>query len=216
VAVLSAATLWSASASANPVLRFINSGAATVDVIDNGIGDIDGTSGNIATLYAGGVFGVDLQFGSSNTLAGPPPSIVQKLFYTVTSTGAGTLTMQISEKDLTLADLNNAFLSFGGTTSIGEVSVAAYVDAGNTLFATTTSLLSAGPVGGPAFNGDLQTVLTGTANPFSLTLEVTFEHFGAAVTTGDAELTLLPEPMSTALLGLGLLGAGLMRRRARR
>jgi hypothetical protein len=39
---------------------------------------------------------------------------------------------------------------------------------------------------------------------------------GPGGASGDAELTLLPEPMSTALLGLGLLGAGLMRRRARR
>jgi hypothetical protein len=217
-AVLSLATVWSATADANPVLRISDStaGPGAVEITDESGGDVfGGVPGTIAALYGSAVFGVNLQLGSSNTV-GNPPSLFQTVQFTVDSNAAGTLTLAISEQDLDITQLSQAFLGIGGTTSAGgSVSFAAYIDAGNALFGTGTTLFSGGPLTGLAFSDLLSGAIGGLTDPFSLTLEVTITHAGAAITTGNAQLTLLPEPMTTALLGLGLLGAGLLRRRAR-
>jgi hypothetical protein len=140
---------------------------------------------------------------------------MQDLQFTVDSNAAGMMAIAISERDLTVEDLTVTFLSVGATTD-GSVSVAAFLDAGNALFGTGTALFSTGPSGGPSFNTDLVSLLPGLTGPFSVTLQVTIDHAAACITTGGVALNMLPEPMTTALLGLGLLGAGVMRRRAQR
>jgi hypothetical protein len=216
-AVLSLATVWSATADANPVLRITDSTVPTiVDIVDEGAGDFaSGAPGTIAASYGSAVFGGNVQIGTSLN-SSDPGSIFQTVQFTVDSSAAGTLTLAISEQDLDITQLSQAFLGIGGTTSAGgSVSFAAYIDAGNALFGTGTTLFSGGPLTGLAFSELLSGALGGLTDPFSVTLEVTVTHAGAAITTGNAQLTLLPEPMTTALLGLGLLGAGLLRRRAR-
>lgn len=216
-AVLSLATVWSATADANPVLRVSDStNPGVLLYVDEAPGDLaTGVPGTIAAFYGSAVFGGNFQIGTSQT-SSDPASIFQTVQFTVDSNAAGTLTLAISERDLDITQLSQAFLGIGGTTSTGgSVSFAAYIDAGNALFGTGTTLFSGGPLTDLAFNEALAGAVAGLTDPFSLTLEVTITHTGAAITTGNAQLTLLPEPMTTALLGLGLLGAGLLRRRAR-
>ncbi|MPY72000.1 MAG: PEP-CTERM sorting domain-containing protein [Alphaproteobacteria bacterium] len=188
----------------------------SVDVVDEGLGDFAfGAPGTIATFYGSAVFGSNFQIATSLN-ASDPDSIFQTIQFSVDSNAAGTLTLAISEQNLDITQLSQAFLGIGGTTtSGGSVSFAAYIDAGNALFGTGTTLFSGGPLTDLAFSELLSGALDGLTDPFSVTLEVVITHTGAGITTGNAQLTLLPEPMTTALLGLGLLGAGLMRRRAR-
>lgn len=134
------------------------------------------------------------------------------------SGGTGSMTIMLTQTDLTRT--NAPWMAgFGGTTD-GSVSFQSWIDAGNNAFGLSTLLSDSGlQEGGQSCNGcfsggdsgglgDLS--LTG---PYSWTIVATITHSDARKVTSFDYNVKIPEPSSLALIGLGLIGAGIASRR---
>jgi hypothetical protein len=138
------------------------------------------------------------------------------LLFSAISTGAADAWIYASETDYT--GIGFATFTFGGTTA-GQATVFAWGGFQN------TQLTMMNPIGttplGPftgAFSGTTGEGITNVApfvNPYALTIGVHVVHAGAGSSTGDLNLTVVPEPASMALFGLGLMGFGVASRRRR-
>lgn len=70
-----------------------------------------------------------------------------------------------------------------------------------------------GPFSGGAFSGLTSFVKAIEDGTYEVGIQVVLTHEGAGVSSFDAELTGVPEPGTYALIGAGLLGLGMLRRR---
>jgi hypothetical protein len=137
-----------------------------------------------------------------------------------------TITFRITDTGFTLPGNTDAASGIGGTTatamlggkvaSTAKVDYATYADAGNNPFGLGTLVASAtGLTGAPkSFGADIDKLLK-LGDVYSLTQVITITQTGSGQTSFDANLSLTPvsEPAALALLGSGLLGIGLIRRR---
>jgi hypothetical protein len=130
----------------------------------------------------------------------------------VQSNGPSTLTVLVTQTDVTSA--TNLLSTFAFNALLGTASTAVltnYIDAGNVAFATTTQIATAvlNPVVqavGPIMSG-LPPALFSETEKYVIT-------FGAGVQAISASSQIAaPEPISLAILGSGLIGLGLVRRK---
>ena len=194
-----------------PQLRIFD-GTTTITITDNAAGDLNAIPGVVTWSGAVGVWIVNVDTGLTKPNTGSAIFPVMDLNFVDQSNAAGTLTLSFTETDFGPVSPGGISAQIGGTT-FGTVSYRTYGGNSNTAFDTSNLLTTQGPFGAGAFSGSTTGGSLGAVNPFSLTQVVTITHLGVAVSSGDANITRVPDSgTSILLLGAGLLMLGLFAR----
>lgn len=201
---LAASTLLAAQ-QANALAISISDGVSTITATDS---DSDGF---VTLSSALGLWNFNVVTGFADPAIGTPEVYNMHLNSVNASGGTGTLTVMITDTDLTKT--NASFMTGLGGLTGGSISFATYLSASNTAFSLDTLLDSAG-----TFNGAFSDTASGyivTGGPYALTQVATITHGDRFnISSFDYDIKV-PEPMTLALFGAGLVGMGFIGRRKR-
>lgn len=201
-----AASSLLAAQQANALAISITDGVSTLSATDS---DNDGM---IFLNSALGLWNFNVVTGFADPAIGNPGTYNMHLNSVNASGGTGTLTVMITDTDLTKS--NAGFVAALGGVTGGNISFATYLSASNTAFALDTLLDSAG-----TFNGAFSDTASGyiaTSGPYALTSVATITHADRFnISSFDYDIKV-PEPVTLALFGAGLIGMGFVGRRKRR
>lgn len=194
-----------ATGQANALAIRISDGTSTITANDT---DNDGF---VSLSTALGLWNFNVVTGLADPAIGTPQVYNMHLSSVNAGGGVGSLTVMITDTDIT--KINAQFVSTLGGVTGGNASFATYLSTSNTAFGLDTLLSSAG-----AYNGAFSSTDSGNifvSGPYAMTLVATITHDARTdVTSFDNDIKV-PEPMTLALFGVGLMGMGLVGRRKR-
>jgi len=184
----------------------VSDGVSTVTASDTN------NDGFVFLNTAIGAWNFNVVTGLADPAIGTPQNYGLHLNSVNAGGGMGTLTVMITDTNLTKLDAP-FMTSLGGTTG-GTTSFATYLSASNTEFGLDTLLSSSGTYGG-AFSATDSGYINGLLGPYSITAIGYITHDQAwDISSFDYEVKV-PEPMTLALFGAGLVGMGFVGRRKR-
>lgn len=205
---LAAMVFLGTGATATPLTLTLSDGSNTVTVQDGGIGDSNAAPGAVTWIGSIGDWTINVTTGLGYPALGNlswPHLDLNSVNY---SEAAGTLTMLLTQGGFTSPAPPAFLLDIGGTTG---GNVAAYACAGVSLGACEDVAL--GPFSSSPFSGSASFPFLDPGEDYQVGIKVVLTHTAAGVSSFDAELQSVPEPGTYALIGAGLLGLGLLRRR---
>ncbi len=195
-------------ATATPLTLSLNDGSNSVTVQDGGVNDSNPAAGVVTWIGSIGVWTVNVTTGLGYPALGNLSWPHLDLNSVNISSQAGTLTMLLTQGGFTSPPPPAFLYSIGGTT---QGNVTAYACAGMALGDCEDVQL--GPFSPTSFSGDAGFQLFDPGEDYSVGIKVILNHGQAGVSSFDAQVNSVPEPGTYALIGAGLLGLGLLRRR---
>jgi len=203
VLALAAAPAWG-----TPLTLTLTDGSNTVTVQDGGMGDSNGANGAVTWNGSLGVWSINVSTGVGSPPLGTLSWPILDLNSVNVSSGAGTLTLLLTQGGFTSPPPPGFLFNIGGTTN---GTVTAYACAGVTL--GNCEDVQLGPFNPIAFSGSTSFPFADPDKDYQVGIKVVIQHNRATNSSFDAEVQPVPEPGTYALIGAGLLGLGLLRRR---